>query len=94
MNFNGTVGNDTTVVTAKSSVDCYAKCSAYQSPFKCRSAAWIEKTKTCTLSAHNRATLAGVAELVYDRGDFKKVLTLLNAAFNYFLTSLFRHNLP
>uniref|UniRef100_A0A336N522 CSON006616 protein n=2 Tax=Endopterygota TaxID=33392 RepID=A0A336N522_CULSO len=45
-------------VPAETSMDCYRKCIS-NDLFKCRSAVWIEKTKSCTISVHNRATLNG-----------------------------------
>lgn len=49
-------------VPADSSMDCYRKCVSNED-FKCRSAVWIEKTKSCTISIHNRATLNGITIL-------------------------------
>lgn len=54
-------------VPADSSMDCYRKCVSNEE-FKCRSAVWIQKTKSCTISIHNRATLNGITILTPNIG--------------------------
>lgn len=55
------------ILNAESSIDCYKKCVSSKE-FKCRSAVWIQKEQTCTISVHNRATLSGIAVLTSDTG--------------------------
>lgn len=63
LNYSGTVDYDTALVNATSSLECYEKCATFKK-FNCRSATWEKKMLKCTLSAHNRATLAGIANLI------------------------------